>query len=186
MIQIAGCCTPRFRAVRPLCRRARSRHRRTPIARGRSAARSRRRPAMHANEQRRNPAEHGVDHGRVQRDRDVVRTTGPRARDEVVDAHRPAATADSLRRAGSMIVSSGSSTSPPRPTKRTPFANAPRRAESRCRRRSVRPAPNAAAAAYTPIGTARRSFGKESLMIDIAAGESAASPTPTAMRARNN
>ena len=51
---------------------------------------------------------------------------------------------------------------------------------------SARPAPNAAAAAYTPIGTARRSFGKESLMIDIAAGESAASPTPTAMRARNN
>ena len=36
---------------------------------------------------------------------------------------------------------------------------------------SARPAPNAAAAAYTPIGTARRSFGKESLMIDIAAGE---------------
>ena len=37
-----------------------------------------------------------------------------------------------------------------------------------------------------PIGKARRSLGNESLIIDIAAGESAASPTPTPIRARNS
>ena len=97
----------------------------------------------------------------------------------------PVAAAWSLRRMGSTIVASnGNSTSPPMPTRKKAAcqpATSPTSGSTKASRCETswmtvpptiiaRPAPTAAAAAYTPIGAARRSFGNESLMMDIAAG----------------